>query len=244
MYDRKKYKKFALKQLKGRWGVPVLMTFLVFLITSLFDIPDYITLFSNPDFWGLLNYTGSDPEEVLSLYSSTLQASSGSTITTLVQVIVAGIFEVATISVYLKMTRSPEKISIGAFFEGLTHWARATLATLWQFLWVFLWSLLFVIPGIIKAFAYSQMYYLICEYKELSVTKAMRISIIITRGHKWDLFVTYLSFIGWGLLCCITLGIGFLWLSPYMNTTLTNAYHAMLKEAIDTGKIKPEDLVE
>lgn len=244
MYDRRKYKSFALKQLKGRWTIPVLMTLLIDIITSIFDIPNFIILFRNPDFYGLLNYTGSDFSEILKLYSSALEASTSSRIISIIQVIVGGIFNVAAISVYLKITRSPEKFSFGAFFEGLTHWAKAILATLWQFLWVTLWSLLFIIPGIIKSFAYSQMYYLICEYKELSVTKAMRISIIMTKGHKWDLFVTYLSFIGWGILSCLTLGIGFFWLIPYVNTTLANAYHAMLKEAIETGKIKPEDLVE
>lgn len=244
MYDRKKYKSFALKQLKGRWTVPVLMTLIITLITSIFDIPNFVTLFRNPDFWGLLNYAGTDINEVLTMYDSAIKSSSGTTITSIIQMIVSGIFEVAAISVYLKLTRSPEKFSLTSFFEGLTNWAKAILATLWQFLWILLWSMLFIIPGIVKSFAYSQMYYLICEYKELSVTKAMRISIIITKGHKWDLFVTYLSFIGWGILCCLTLGIGFLWLTPYMNTTLSNAYHAMLKEAIETGKIKPEDLVE
>ena len=158
--------------------------------------------------------------------------------------IVAAILEVAALNVYLKMSRSPEPVTFGNFIEGLNNWARATLAILWQFLWILLWSFLFIIPGIIKAFAYSQTLYIVAEYKEVSVTKAMNISKVITRGHKWDIFVMYLSFIGWDFLCIFTLGIGTLWLTPYKNMTYTNAYHAILKEAIESGKIKPEDLAE
>jgi uncharacterized membrane protein len=115
---------------------------------------------------------------------------------------------------------------------------------LWQLLWVTLWTLLFIIPGIIKAIAYSQMYYIIVEYKDVSVTKAMRISMEITKGHKWDLFVMYLSFLGWDLLSLCTLGILQLWLAPYKNMTYINAYHSLVKEAIESGRIRPEDFSE
>ena len=142
------------------------------------------------------------------------------------------------------MSRSPEPVTFGVFIEGFNNWARAILGILWESLWIFLWTLLFVIPGIIKAIAYSQMFYIIVEYKDISVTKAMRISIDITRGHKWDLFVMYLSFIGWDILSALTLGILELWLAPYKNMTYTNAYHALIKEAIEKGIIKPEDLSE
>lgn len=243
MFQRKKYKKFALKQLKGRWFVPVIMTLITTIILELFNIPTLVRMFQNDDFWTLLNYSGTDMTEIYSLYSSVSDGSS-SWLTTIIQIMVEGIMSFACINVYLKMSRSPEKVTLKSFIEGLNNWWRAILASLWRFLWVVLWSLLFFIPGIIKSIAYSQMYYILNEYPEVSVTKAMRISMIITYGHKGDLFVTYLSFLGWAILCCFTLGIGALWLEPYMQMTLINAYHAMLKEAIESGKIKPEDLTE
>ncbi len=152
--------------------------------------------------------------------------------------------EVAAIGVYIKMSRSPEPVKFSDFIEGFNNWARATLGILWQTLWTLLWTLLFIIPGIIKGIAYSQMFYIIAEYKDVSVTKALRISIEITKGHKWDLFVMYLSFLGWAILSAFTLGILNLWLTPYMNMTYVNAYHALMKEALESGRIKPEDLSE
>ena len=84
--------------------------------------------------------------------------------------------------------------------------------------------------------------YLVAENPELSVTKALKISKEITKGHKMDLFILDLSFIGWEFLCLFTAGIGYLWLVPYINMTKTNAYHALLKEAVSSGNITVEDL--
>lgn len=237
MFERKKYKNFAKTQLSGRWGVPILVTLFVTVIIRIFGIPDMLQLARNGYFTALfaLDWQG---------LAAASQASNSSLITTIIQTVVDAILTVASINVYLKMSRSPEPVSFSDFIEGFNNWARAILSTLWQLLWVTLWTLLFIIPGIIKAIAYSQMYYIIVEYKDVSVTKAMRISMEITKGHKWDLFVMYLSFLGWDILSMCTLGILQLWLAPYKNMTYINAYHSLVKEAIESGRIKPEDFSE
>lgn len=98
------------------------------------------------------------------------------------------------------------------------------------------------IPAFIKAISYSQLFYIAAEYQNVSVKKALKISMIITKGHKADLFVTYLTFIGWFLLGIISFGIANLWITPYYKMTMTNVYHALLKEALEKETIKPEDL--
>lgn len=238
MFERKKYKNFAKKQLSGRWGVPILVTLFVFVVSSIFSIPDILQLSRSGYFAAIWN------NDSLAALDALNSVKSTSFITSIVSMIISAILEVATVGVYIKMSRSPEPVFFSDFIEGFNNWARATLGALWQYLWVFLWTLLFIIPGIIKTIAYSQMYYIIAEYKDVSVTKAMRISIEITKGHKWDLFVMYLSFLGWEILAAFTLGILNLWLLPYINMTYINAYHALMKEAIESGRIKPEDLTE
>ena len=110
------------------------------------------------------------------------------------------------------------------------------------FLKIFLWSLLFFIPGIIKTYAYSQTFFLVVEYPKLSIRKAIRVSQEITKGHKLDIFVTQMSFLGWSILALLTAGIGFLWLRPYYYMTMTNVFHAILQEAVTAGRITAEDL--
>jgi len=237
MFERKKYKNFAKTQLSGRWGVPVVVSLVVIIILKIFSLPDVLQLYKNGYFTAIMNL------DYLAL-AEAAQASNTSLLTSLISCSVSAILSVASINLFLKMSRSPEPVSFSDFIEGFNNWARAILAVLWQLLWVSLWTLLFIIPGIIKAIAYSQMFYLIVEYKELSITKAMRISMEITKGHKWDLFVMYLTFLGWDILALLTFGFLDLWLLPYKNMTYINAYHALIKEAIESGRLNPEDLSE
>ena len=101
---------------------------------------------------------------------------------------------------------------------------------------VFLWSLLLVVPGIIKGYAYSQAFYLLNDNKKLGYKEALEESEKMMDGHKWELFVLQLSFIGWSLLAVLTCGIGFLWLTPYMNTTLANYYEDLKKGGKEVKK--------
>jgi len=240
-FDRAKYKDFSKKQLSGRWGIPILVSIVSFLIISLFAIPDVIRLVTNDGLSQFLTADYSSFQEYLESYN-TLMGEVTSTVSSFVQSFVEVIFIMAALNVYLQMSRSPEKVKFSAFVEGLNNWWRAILCYLYKSVMLFLWFLCFFIPGIIKAFAYSQMEYLIAEFPNLSITKAMDISKKITNGNKWHLFVMELSFIGWAILCCLSCGIGFLWLKPYKTMSYINAYHAMLKDALENGLIKPEDL--
>ena len=87
-----------------------------------------------------------------------------------------------------------------------------------------LWSLLFIIPGIIKAFSYAMTPFILEEHPELSANEAIDHSRAMMKGHKFDLFWLILSFIGWGFLCLFTFGIGYLWLTPYMETSVAAFY--------------------
>ena len=73
-----------------------------------------------------------------------------------------------------------------------------------------LWALLFYIPGIVKSFSYSMSWFVLAENPHLSADEAITASRRIMNGHKWELFVLYLSFIPWYILSFVTFGIGFL----------------------------------
>lgn len=234
MFERKKYKAFAKEQLKNRWLIPVLITLFIAVIETILQSTinnEYLNINLWKEFFnGNYEVFGSESQSGLSFVFS------------IISFLVGAIFSYASIRVYLKMSRSPEPITFGDFFEGFNGWGKAILLNLWQLLWVCLWSLLFIIPGIIKAIAYSQMVYIMNEYENVSASKAMKISMTITKGYKGELFVMSLSFLGWILLSILTLGILNLWITPYTEMSFTNAYHAMMKDALETGKIKIEDL--
>jgi len=109
-------------------------------------------------------------------------------------------------------------------FSGFKMYPKSLGMYLWMILWIVLWALLLIVPGIIKAVSYSQSFFIIAENPNVKVRDAMKISMKMTEGYKGDIFVMALSFLGWFLLAIVTLGIGFLWLSPYMSAAFANLY--------------------
>ncbi|MCQ2009142.1 MAG: DUF975 family protein [Sporolactobacillus sp.] len=121
-----------------------------------------------------------------------------------------------------------------------------------------LWSILFVIPGIIKALSYSQVYFVLKDHPDYSASKAVKESKHLMIGFKWKFFLLNLSFIGWWILSIIPLIVGiiaagaisllindvvsylliaigilgsawmYLWLLPYFYTSLAMFYERLL----------------
>lgn len=91
-------------------------------------------------------------------------------------------------------------------------------------IFIFLWTLLFVIPGIIKYYAYSMTPYIIAENPKIDFMDAIKKSEELMKGNKWRLFKLQLSFIGWFILALIPFGIGLIFLNPYYQLTVTNFY--------------------
>ena len=94
-----------------------------------------------------------------------------------------------------------------------------------------LWLFLFIVPGLIKAYEYSMIPYLLAENPDLSASQAFSLSKQMTTGQKMDLFVLDLSFIGWGFLGLICCGIGLLFVQPYPEATKAEVY-LILKQQV------------
>lgn len=118
----------------------------------------------------------------------------------------------------------------GALFAPFKQYARTVGAVLLVFAYTLLWTLLLVIPGIIKAYSYSMTFYILRENPEMTAGDAITASQKMMDGHKMDLFLLSLSFIGWAILASITFGIGYLWLIPYVYTAYAAFYETLKKE--------------
>lgn len=91
-------------------------------------------------------------------------------------------------------------------------------------LFIALWSLLLVVPGIVKAYAYSQAYYLKADHPEYDWRTCVQESMALMNGHKMELFLLDLSFIGWYILGALCFGIGTLWVSAYHSAARAQFY--------------------
>ena len=135
----------------------------------------------------------------------------------------------------------------GVLFGGLCHRRRrlfrgfrddfggTLLISLLSGLFIFLWSLLLFIPGIVKAYAYSMVYYVKADHPEYGWRECLDESQRLMTGHKWEKFVLDLSFIGWGIVGSLCLGVGTLWVMTYMAATEAQYY-----EYLTSGRTSPE----
>ena len=133
-------------------------------------------------------------------------------------------------SVYFLNLIRNEDISYGRLFDGYKDFVRIFLAEFLIVLAVFIGCILLIVPGIIAGLMFSQTEFILKEDKEIGAIDAMMKSMKMMEGHKSELFWLTLSFIGWFLLCILTIGIGFLFLGPYFGTTMAHYYEDLKKE--------------
>ena len=102
---------------------------------------------------------------------------------------------------------------------------------LWRDFYHFLWSLLFIIPGIVKAYEYKMIPYLLAENPEMTKQEAFAESKRMMDGQKWRAFVLDLSFIGWDFLSIFTFGLlPIFFVTPYKRSAQAALYDALKYE--------------
>ena len=143
-------------------------------------------------------------------------------------IVLTGVIEVGFAFVFLNIIRTKSG-NFNDLFAGFNNFGTTCLSGIFVALFAFLWSLLFIIPGIIKAFAYSMTFFIIKDDPNISALDAITASRKMMAGHKGELFVLALSFIGWILLSGLTFGLLMFYVGPYMYTTLAAYYDSLRK---------------
>lgn len=175
----------AKESLKGKWGLGVKVTIILFLISLLL---------------GVVPFLGA-----------------------IAKIIIGGPLALGVCLFYLTLSRK-QNADLPQIFQGFNNWTRYFIAYILLGLYVLLWFLLFIIPGIIYSLAYSQTFFILAEDNTITPEQAIKKSREMMRGYKWKLFCLQLRFVGWAILSILTLGIGFLWLVPYVYTTMAKFY--------------------
>lgn len=128
----------------------------------------------------------------------------------------------------LRASRGEETGGIETLFACFQQFWRFLLAHLLMNLFTFLWSMLFVIPGIIAGYSYTQTIHIMLDNPDISPLEAIAASKQLMRGHKMEYFILELSFLGWAYLSVFTFGLLGIWLNPYMQVTFANYYNALI----------------
>ena len=186
----------ARQQISGKIGSLFVMYLVIYAIAFAFGLPSI--LFEESSYAQILNLIGS--------------------------YVVLPPLSIGILIVHLKLMRA-QNIEFKDIFSGFDDIWSAIKLNFLTALFTALWTLLFFIPGIVMGLAYSQARFILAENKGIGAREALRQSKEMMRGYKTEYFVLSLSFLGWILLSCITLGIAFVWVAPYMQQTIVNFYN-------------------
>ena len=218
MKQNSEYRAQARAALEGRWTEAVLMFLILILVACAFSVP--------------LGFVSGVVATRLPWLSESMSGCSF-----LVSVLIIMPLGYGLTNALLSFLRSNEEGTSGLsemwhFFRR--DYSRSVPALLLVMIFSTLLGIVTLgIGAIVLSYAYSMVPYLLRDYPELSAREALRTSSQMMKGHKWDLFVLDLSFIGWILLGIMTAGIGLLWVAPYMDTTHAAFYEDLKNECIE-----------
>lgn len=201
MKTSSQYRADALSVLSGKWASPIIAS----LVAVLIAIIPSLALSFIPVVGQLLSYAISFP------------------------------ISAALVAIFIKFYREKgaNEIQFGELFTPFTDSAayiRITGTMFLMVIYVILGFLLLIVPGIIAAYALRLTPYILKDRKDLSFNEVIKESMRLMNGHKMELFLLHLSFIGWWILCILTLGIGYLWLSPYMAVAEVAFYEDLIAD--------------
>ena len=147
--------------------------------------------------------------------------------------IISGPFALGLSYFSLSISRNQDP-KLENIFKGFNNFGTALAAYLLMLLFTLLWTLLLIIPGIIAIISYSMTFYILADDNSIGAMDAIDKSKKMMDGYKLKYFYLGLRFFGLGLLCILTLGIGFLWLMPYMQVSMAKFYDDVKANSLST----------
>ncbi len=122
-------------------------------------------------------------------------------------------------------------LKLSTVFSGFDRLKTAICANLLMYIRVLIGTIFFIIPGILMAYSYSMVNYVLADNPDMTAREALRESKRIMKGNRWRLFCLCMSFIGWMLLGLLTLGIALIWVVPYQQAAIAAFYQEVKKNA-------------
>ncbi|MEG1254427.1 DUF975 family protein [Clostridium sp.] len=248
MINRKSLKKLSKEQLRGQWTTPVLITLFVVIVQIILVFINFkINEDLSRNFLSTIINTFIAFSISIMINSFYLKLSRGTKVS-FSDVFVSGktYSKGLGIQLLMEILMLPVAIICGIIiavigikylnsiiYSGLFNATNPSLTSFYIVMSII--TLIIFIPIIILSLYFFPALILICENNNRGIWESIKYSFKLMNGNVWSLFVLHLSFIGWSLLCILSLGIGFLWLIPYINTTLLNFYNAIIDNSINNN---------
>lgn len=215
------YRSIARQKLAGKWGKAIVIALVAFYLGGLIAQSNVELSFSIDE------DTRIEIESVL-LLPFTFLGLGG--ILAIAQLILGGVIRQGY-AVSLLKQHDGEETDIKDLFSQFHRFGDGFCLFLLEGVFIFLWMLLFIIPGIVASYRYAMAPFLMAENEDMTASEAINASKELMDGHKAELFFLDLSFIGWGILNVLTMGIGSIALNPYKNAARVAFYRSLMAKA-------------
>lgn len=213
-------RRVARETLTGNWPLSICVGAVACLLGGLIIGSSFIPQFN-------FRIEGQDISNITDLLNlltaSKVSAFDLGSVLALAQLIIGGVIQLGYAQ-YLLNQHNRASFGIQDLFSQFHRFGQGFAQSFLRGLYIFLWSLLLIIPGIVKGYAYAMTPFIMAENPDISANDAITASRQLMDGHKGELFMLDLTFIGWDILCMITLNVGYLSLNPYRNAAYTVFY--------------------
>jgi len=227
-FARYQYKEKAKTLLQGKYDKPIVIMLIAYVVNIIFSSA---LISAAPKYSLKFPFEMTDPG-----------SPSMSFLLTVLLFLITAAFTYSIVKMALlivfQRNMSPEEILIAGFKE---NYYRNLILYFLRTAYTVLWCCLLIVPGVIKAYAYSMSFYLVNKEPDLLGNEAITKSKKMTKGYKTDLFFLDLSYLGWYFLGCFTLGILWLWIVPrHMSARML--YFEEIYSSINPNQFKYEEL--
>lgn len=210
-------RRVARENLSGNWGLSIGACLLAAIMGGMLIGSSFLPQLN-------IHMENQDIESWEEFFRVTLGSTTFSVNTiNLIHFILGGVIQLGYAQFLLKQYNRAN-FEVKDLFSQFERFGQAFLQRFLRILYTSLWSLLFIIPGIVKSYAYAMTPFIMAENPEMTASEAITASKEMMDGHKGELFTLDLTFIGWDLLCLFTLNIGHIWLNPYKNAAYAVFY--------------------
>lgn len=266
-FDRPIMKQRAKEALRGHWGAAVVIVLISTLLSSLASYASFkglfpqITLsdyFLNSSKYAAELFMSGNPMEQI----SPEQALIASLITLAMGILINGIYQLAMTMWFLGLAQGRDESTLGDFFGHFSEGLPAALLYIWMQLWILIWMvpgvaitaigtaagmdflvflgiLVMLAAAIYKTLHYSFCFYALADEPSIGPRQALNASKTVMKGHFGQVILLYLSFLGWMILMSI-IPLFALYVTPYLVTTVANAWLTLRDRAFDEGSLSPE----
>lgn len=135
---------------------------------------------------------------------------------------------------YIRQTIERENTDLNPLISGFNRFVETMVAGLLYLLIICIGFYLLIVPGIIASLGLSMTFFIMVDDPNISGVDALRKSWQMMKGYKADYFLFCCRFIGWFLICVLTLGLASFVVTPYFNRAKWHYYRALVSNTCGT----------